>query len=149
MSHLRKQIRDAVVTRLIAGIPSVDGRVFPSRVLPVASVPSMMVFTDDEQCEIASVGYPSLLQRQLDVVIIVRVKKINGCDDDLDQLQLDIEKVLSNTVQDYTLGGLVQRILLRSARQEFDSMSDQNVAELHLLFKADYRTQVNTPDTPI
>lgn len=148
MSHIKTQIRDAIVAKLIAGVPTVSGRVFASRVLPLKDVPALIVFADDEEAEIVNVGFPSVLQRMLKVMVIARVKMIDGYDDALDDLQLEIEQALSQTVQDYTLGGLVQRVILMSSRQDFDSMGDQNVAELNLMFRADYRTQVNTPDTP-
>jgi hypothetical protein len=153
-THIKKQIRDAVVLRLKAGVTTVLGEafnpnnVFANRVTPVETVPSITVMTVGEDIEVAGVGYPTVMQRGLYLYIACRVKRREDCDDALDDLQLQVEKALSEQIEYYTLNGLVDRIVLQNARTEYDSMSNNNVGELNLTFVVDYKTLNTTPQTP-
>jgi hypothetical protein len=153
-THIKKQIRDAVVARLKAGVTTVLGEafnpnnVFANRVTPVEVTPSITVMTIGEDIQAGNIGYPSMLQRSLYVYIACRVKRKDNYDDALDDMQLQIEKALSSQIEYYTLNGLIDRIVLQNARNEYDSMSDNNVGEMTLTFVADYKTLNTTPETP-
>lgn len=142
MSHARQQIRDAAVSAL-TGLASTGARVFPSRKRPLgeASLPCLLVFTDDESIAAASMGAPATLDRKLQLRVEGLAKDTTDLDDALDTLAAEVETALGNT----TLGGKVLSLNLSSIAVDFDDGTDKPVGKIVLTYEANYFTLANAP----
>lgn len=149
MSHLKTQIRLAAVALLTSKVTEVNGEVYPSRVKAADKLPMLAVFTDRELAQKATVGFPPRLDRTLDLVVVAKVKSnLSAVDDALDELQLSVEKALSEDIPANTLGGLVQSITIESANQFFSVDAEQPVAQVEMHFRVEFKTEANSPDNP-
>lgn len=147
-THIKTQIRKAACDLLKLKVPEVSNRVFSSRVTPLKALPALIVFTDRESAQKQSVGWPPRLDRQIDLVVVGRVQRIDSVDDDLDALQLSAEKAFSETINANTLGGLVNSITFEAANQNFIGDAEQPVAQVEMHFRVEFKTEANSPDNP-
>lgn len=98
--HIRKQIRDAVVARLVAEVPSVQGRVFNARPFPPAphESPCLQVYTPADnarQQEKGRVVRPQ--EREVTVLVIAYAReKSDAPDDELDTIAVEVERALAD-----------------------------------------------------
>ena len=62
MAHVRKQIRDRMESILAAGVASVSGRVYASRVYPLTGpdLPALAVYTSSESSGLQTMGVRTL-----------------------------------------------------------------------------------------
>lgn len=101
MSHVRKQVRDAVEA-LLAPIPEIGGRVFQHKVGPFKTVPAISINTPaDTVIEDASTGTHTT--RAISLVVGVLVKEQDAYMDQLDAIAAQVEARLQT---DINLGGL-------------------------------------------
>lgn len=142
MAHARQRIRDALVAAL-AGL-SVGGRIYASRLIPLADthLPCLLVNTDDEAIAGGDVG--QLLERRIAVSIRAVVKAVATFDDDLDDLVAEVEARLAGN----TLGNLVKALFLESIRIEFEEL-DRPVGVADMRFAAVYFTNAGAPGTTL
>lgn len=148
MSHIKTQIRTAAQTVLKQKVTEVSERVFTSRVSPLKTLPALIIFTDIETAQKQSIGWPPRLTRQVDMVVVARVKSLDGVDDNLDQLQLQTEKAFTESVAANNLNGLVDSITFESANQIFNVDAEQPVAQVEMHFRVEFKTMADSPDTP-
>jgi len=92
MSHLRKQIRDNIITT-VTGLATTSTRVYASRVYPLASdkMPGLCVYTNTEEIEFSTLNKPRIQTRTLEVLVEAYALAISGLDDTLDQICLEVE----------------------------------------------------------
>jgi hypothetical protein len=91
MSHVRQQIRAAVVARL-TGLATTGTRVSASRVHPVArgAGPTLAVYTLDEESERMSIGADPEMDRTLTLGVEVLVQSAEF-DDQMDDVCAEVE----------------------------------------------------------
>lgn len=143
MTHARQQIREAAATAL-TGLATTGSRVYQSRVHPLAdsNLPCLLVNTDDEQLDQASIGMPPLLQRQLELRVRAVAKVTASLDDTLDAMLAEVETVLGNT----TLGGKVKVLAPQAIRVAIEQ-GEKPVGIAELIYVATYHTAQNAPET--
>lgn len=125
MTHVRKQIRDNVVTTL-TGLSTTGTNVFRSRVYPISEnkLPGILIFTDSEEIEFGTIGSDRSQIRSLTISVQGYVKSTSNYDDTLDQICVEIEEALHN---DITRGGLAKDTQVINFDAEFTDDGDQPV----------------------
>lgn len=143
MAHMRKTIRDAVVT-LLTGLTSTGARVYPSRLYPYdpaeAGGAGLMVYTVSE----SSLLEGRTLTRELDLVIEV-VAQVNGTlDDDLDTIAVEVETAMGD---DPALGfnGPVDSYL-KSTQVALRKDGEKETGGLVMTYGVMYRTTQDNPE---
>jgi hypothetical protein len=146
VSHAIEQIRDALVSAL-TGLTTTGSRVYRSRLWPrtAASLPCLVVSTESESAELATLHPNPLLQRGLDVQVRGYALATTDLDETLDDIQAEVETALGNT----TLGGLVKTLTYSGRQVALDDASDQPVGLLTLTFQAVYMTAASSPGTAV
>jgi len=102
MSLARKNIRTHLQNMLIAAVPEVNGRVFPSRAAPIddKNLPSILIYTRSESAELFSDAPKQYLKKARTQIEIV-AKGDETVDDTLDEIA---EKVFKAIVANPKLG---------------------------------------------
>ena len=148
MTHMRKQIRDAIVTAL-TGLPTTGTHIFKSRVYPneQQKLPLLCVYALKEDSEIITMGTPYKYQRDLEVMIEGYAKAIgvNTLDDVLDLISLEVEEALA---VDITLGGLAKNTLLDSTEIDMVGDGEVPVGVIRLTFLVRYVTTNDDVENP-
>jgi len=143
MAHLRKRIRDAVVTAL-TGLASTGPRVYPTRVYPIqpGALPALCVYTLSEASEVHSMGPDRALLRQLDLVVQAVAKVNDTLDDTLDQICLEVEGAIGTAP---TLGGLCYDCTLASTRITVEGEGEKETGSAVMVFSLRYRSRAADP----
>lgn len=147
MPHVRKIIRDAVVSRL-TGLSATGARVYPTRTYPVDvdSLPALCVYTLSEESSVDSLGTNRGLSRRLDL-IVEAVARVNATlDDTLDAIALEIETAIA---ADPTLGGLAKDCTLASTRIAVRGEAEKETGAAVLTYSVTYRTPAVNAATTI
>lgn len=151
MSHVRTQIRAAIVARLkVAGIVAPES-VLPGRRRPTtqAQLPCLLVYTDEENSsrEAANSGV-ALRKRTVDLVVRCRLSTVaDPPQDQLDALAVQVEVALDGSG---SLGGLLVDLELQRTEQGAPSpASDRQPGEIDLIYAAEYWTQAGAPETAL
>jgi len=141
-THARQQIREALATAL-TGLTTTSTRVYQSRLhtLRDANLPCLLVNTDSEQVESATMNSPALLERSLTVVVRCVTKAASDLDDALDTMAKEVETALGLS----TLSGLAENVLLQSISVEMDDAMEKPVGVLSLTYQISYFTASNAP----
>jgi hypothetical protein len=142
MSHVRQQIREAVVAAL-TGLATTGSRVHASRLRPQgdAGLPCLLVTTESE--EVVETSILGLQRRELVVQVRGYAKATGALDDTLDTIAAEVETALG---ADVTLGGLAKgSLLLAGIDIDFDDALDKPVGVVVLQFKAGYYTVAGAP----
>ena len=121
MAHLRKQIRDNVVTAL-TGLSTTGNRVYASRVYPMAAanLPGLCVYAKTEEVETTTITRPRTQFRTLTLSVEGFVVATSGLDNTLDAISLEVEEALavdpsrSNLAKDTRVTGMVVASVLMS-----------------------------------
>jgi hypothetical protein len=148
MAHVRKQIRDAVVTAL-TGLTTTGSNVFATRVYPLASakLPGLCIYTAAEDAELEIMGSNRTLMRSLDVIVEAYAQGTTTVDNSLDQIALEIEEALA---ADSGVDALVKDIYLTRTDIDLDGgESEKVIGAARLTFRAVYRTAENDVETAI
>jgi len=141
MSHVRKQIRDDIVTTL-TGLATTGSRVYRSRVYPVADnkLPGLLIYTSSEEIETASLRPPRTQMRALTVTVEMYVKAVSNFDTQVDTISQEVEEALA---VDVTRGGLAKDTTPTSFEVEYSGDGDQPVAVGRLSVQVNYATLEN------
>lgn len=148
MAHVRKQIREAIVTRL-TGLNTTASRVYESRVYPMGSakLPGLIVYTKSEASEPDTLGQSSRgMMRQLTAVIEGYMKGTANVDDTADQIALEVEESIAT---DPTFSGLSKDAFLSTTDVLFNADGEQVAAVVRLTFSIVYRTTAGDVETAI
>lgn len=109
--HVIIQVRDAVITKLKAGVTAVTNRVYTSDQEPVddSLVPFLMVELQDDSAERISVGgFGNLLEDvQASVIVHCVVKALGDVEQAAYNLRRDVETTLLSTTAGATLDGKI------------------------------------------
>lgn len=151
MSHVREQIRDAVVSA-VTYLDLTARRVFRTRVYPMdrESLPGICVYTKSETSEPNTIGglkSVSAYLRVMSVSIEVYAKALADLDNTLDDIAVEIEAAMANSS---TLNNLAKDVVLSAT--EIDIMggdSDQPVGVMRLTYDVTYRTTLADPSAAL
>lgn len=143
MAHLRKVIRDNIKTAL-TGLATTGSKVYATRVYPLSngSLPGIVMYTDAEEVEYATVSLPRTTVRTLAVKVEVYVRGVTGYDDQLDQICAEIEAAL---YADVTLNGVVKDTKVTAFDADFAGDAEQPVATGVLSVEVLYTAQEGSP----
>lgn len=144
MSHIRKQIRDALASALTA-LPLTGSRVYVNRSAPVAAsdTPCLVIQTAAEDLTNLRLLGPVHYRRTLDLTIDAYVSGA-ALDDALDAVCAQIEPAVANAG---TLSGLIDYPLeLQAVRFEFEDVASPPVAVARLRYTAETSTLATTPE---
>lgn len=149
-NHVRRQIRDAAKA-LLTGLATTGARVFTSRVYPIqdSELPALVISTNDEQIDVASIGAQPLLDRLLQLQVRALAKANSALDDTLDACIKEVEIALNASVSANTLSGLAKRITISSIYIDMSGEGEKPIGQAVMNFNVYYKTQANTPDVSI
>lgn len=109
MSHVRTQIRNALVARL-AGLTTTGAAVHGQRTRPVAAVaPFLKVWIGDDNGELLNVTDDMSEQRTAEIVIEAYAKAEGDMEATLDQIALEVQTQIATT-PDRSFGGLIKQL---------------------------------------
>lgn len=139
--HVRKQIRDALITTL-TGLTTTETRVFPNRVHSMNSnaLPGLIVYTVEEEVEEVAIG--GILNRILDVAVEAYVATSENIDDDLDLIAAEVETAIG---ADLTINGLANHVTLSTTEYFMDDEGKKKTGVARLVFQVQYRTTQADP----
>jgi hypothetical protein len=145
MSHVRKQIRDRVVTDL-TNLATTGTKVFQTRFYPLATakLPGLAVYTNSETVEASTVTRPRTMVRVVEVVVEGYAQAKTGLDDTLDQINVEVEEAIA---ADSTLNGLAKDIKLVSVEVDYGADGEQPVGTIRMVFEATYVTLETDAET--
>jgi len=145
MAHVRKQIRDAIVTA-VTNLTTTGSNVFRSRLYPLESskLPGLCIFTRSEAVEFDTLTMSRSINRVLDVIIEGYVSATANYDNTLDQIAVEVEEALA---ADVTLGGLSKDLQVTAFEADFSADGDQPVAVGRFTVTVQYRTAENDVET--
>lgn len=141
MAHVRKQIRDEIIARLLTDLASdVSTRVFPNRfrTLMTAELPAILVYTLEEQSEKA-VEAPREYSRKVSIAVEIVVRANDSLDDTLDALA---EKVENSIFKDETWGGKANDTLLGDTSVDLLSEGEKPVGGMKIELIVDYNSRL-------
>ena len=145
MAHVRKQIRDAVVTA-VTGLTTTGSNVFRNRVFPLetSKLPGLCVFTKSESVDFDTLHIPRSIMRTLDLGVEAYVVATSNYDNTLDTIAVEVEEALA---ADVTLGGLSKDLQVTAFEAEFIGDGEQTVAVGCFTVLVQYRTLENDVET--
>lgn len=143
--HVRKQLRDAVVTR-VTGLPTTGARVYAHRAYPLerAKLPALRVYTASETAEIVTIHAPMIQDRSIEVRVEgVEAAAETSLDDTLDQIAKEVETALSTAL---TVGGASVTLTYTGCEIELSDDGDKPHGVVTLNFTARLFTASDAPD---
>lgn len=147
MAHMRKQLRDAVITAC-TGLTTTGSKVFNHRVYPLGSnkLPGLCIYTQDESSVYQSISPPRSVHRILNVVVESYVKATSGYDNTIDQIALEVEEAI---VADVTLGGLAKDTKILGFTSEVSGDGEQPACVGIMRIEVTYCVAENDPETSV
>lgn len=137
MSHVRTQIRDALVTRL-TGLATTGSAVFGQRTLPLTAVPPFIkVWLGDDSGELLNATDDRIEQRTADLVIEAYAKDSGDMEDILDQISLEVQQQIATT-PDLSFGGLVKMIDAPRIEQDIDDALEKPCGVNRIVYPLTY-----------
>jgi hypothetical protein len=137
MVHVRKQIRDDVVTTL-TGLTTTGTRVFASRVYPneAGKLPLLCVYSLNEASELIAMNGNQLL-RSLEIVVEGYAKAKANLDDTLDTIAKEVEEALA---VDPTRGSIAHKTVINDTEISLSEEGEQPIGVIRMSFQVDYVT---------
>lgn len=156
MAHIRTQIRDAAVAAL-TGLATTGANVFKSRTLALddgsgggkVQIPGLLIYTKDEDSELAAMGGDSApLERAVELVIVpVGAQTASeDLDDLLDRIAVEVEVAVAANRK---WGGLAKDTVLESSKQDLSGSGETDQGMLVMTFTVQCFTARNNPETAI
>lgn len=141
MSHVRKLIRDNVVTTL-TGLSTTGSKIYRSRVYPLAAnkLPGLTIYTKSDASEYATNVRPRTLLRTLTVSVEAYVQAKTDYDSALDTISAEIEAALA---VDVTRGGYAKDTRIISFDADYSGDGDIPVASAVFTVEVLYSTLEN------
>lgn len=145
MAHVRKQIRDAVITTL-TGLSTTGSNVFRSRIYPLESnkLPGLCVFSKSEATTFDTLTISRSINRVLEIGVEAYVKATSDYDNTLDTIAVEVEEAIAS---DVTLGNLAKDTQVTSFEADFSGEGEQPVAIGRFTVEVIYRTLENDVET--
>jgi hypothetical protein len=147
MSHIRKQIRDHIVTT-VTGLGATGNRVYKTRVYPLAAsqLSGLCVYTKNESIEYGSITYPRTQIRVLEVIVEGYAINVANIDDTLDTISQQVEEALAT---DVTRGGLAKDTQVTSFEADFSGEGEKPVGICRLTVEVTYSLKENEVETAV
>jgi hypothetical protein len=141
MSHIRKQIRDAIVA-VLTGLTTTGSRVYKSRIYPLESgkLPGLCVFTKAETISNETITPPRTQIRVIEAMVEIYVMANSNIDDSLDTVSLEVEEAIYSN---QTLGGLAKGIDIVSFDADYSGDGEKVVGVGRLSLEVTYTTKEN------
>lgn len=143
MAHIRKLIRDNIVTSL-TGLTTTGSNVYASRVHPLAGnkLPGLAVYTNSEQIQYRTISLPRTQSRTITINVEIYVKAVATFDDDIDTVVAEVEAALYT---DVTRGGYAEDTKVTSLDVQFSGDGDQPIAGARLDVEVMYFATEGSP----
>jgi len=147
MSHVRKQIRDAVATAL-TGLTTTGTNVFKGRYFSMQTpkLPALLVYTTNEDAELSIMGSSRGSDRVLTLVVEGYAISKTIVEDTLDQIAVEVEEAMAS---DYTLSGLTRDVRYTGFELDANADPEQTVAVIRLIFDIKYRVAAGDVETAL
>jgi hypothetical protein len=147
MSHVRKQIRDAVAAAL-TGLTTTGTNVFKGRYFSMQTpkLPALLVYTTNEDAELSIMGSSRGSDRVLSLVIEGYAISKTIVEDTLDQIAVEVEEAMAS---DYTLNGLTRDVRYTGYELDANADPEQTVAVIRLTFDIKYRVSAGDVETAL
>lgn len=146
MSHVRTQLRDAVIAAIAADVPGFGGRVDKvrgfSRNRPL--MPSCEVSTPGEAT--VGISMDRLLSREIDLEVSVSVIGNDGIEDSADDLAVGIETAIYASA---TVMGLVKEITPSGMQFEMQADGESRAGRMTLTWACVIVTREGDPKTAL
>jgi len=145
MAHLRKQIRDRVVTNL-TGLSTTASRVYASRVYPMAAanLPGICVYAKSEEIETTTLTPPRTQVRTLALVVEGYAAATSSLDDTLDAISLEVEEALAG---DLTQNSLARDTRVSGVEADYSDEGEQPVGVVQISVEIEYVAAENDLET--
>lgn len=147
MTHLRTQIREAIVSIVKTGLPG--EKVFSSRVRRYKQIPGIQVYTGDEVTDQEGrnrTGSNRRYNRYVTVEIALLFDSTVTEQAEVDAKALEIEKLLAADLQ---LGGLAHDVVYLGTEDELESLEVNPLIVATLNYQVFYRAYANAPETAV
>lgn len=147
MSHVRKQIRDNIVSTL-TGLTTTGSKVYKTRVYPLAEgkLPGLCIYTGSETSEASTLTIPRTKTRLLEVFVEAYAAGVTNVDDSLDQICVEVEEALA---ADVTRGGKAKDTVVTATEIEFSGEGDKPVGVARITVTVTYMTKENDVETAV
>lgn len=145
MSHIRKQIRDALVTA-VTGLTTTGSRVYRSRVYPLESgkLPGLCVYTKSEEVTNATLTRPRTQTRQLEASVEAYLMANTNFDDTLDTIAVEIEEAIYSNA---ALNALVKQINITGFEADYSGDGEKVVGVGNFNVQIIYSARENDIET--
>lgn len=147
--HLRKQIRDALVTA-VTGLTTTGARVYKGRAYAVESqdLPCLLVYTGGETVSNRSLPTPRLQDREVEFVVEALATAVDSSlDDSLDLICKEVEVALAdNSFSGKSKGTGLKRV---GAAEIVGGDSAKPIGAKRMVWGVHYAVRSNAPDTSI
>ena len=148
MAHIRKQVRDDLVTTL-TGLAQTGTNVFKGRAHPIpdASLPALFVRTPSEESGWSNVGPDPAYQRNITAIIGIVAVGGETVIDTLDSIAVLVENAIH---ADPTLGGTADDLMLVATETDPPAGDGDQIANaMELTFIIETRTARSDPETKV
>lgn len=145
MSHIRKQIRDALVTA-VTGLTTTGSRVYRSRVYPLESgkLPGLCVYTKSEEVTNSTLTRPRTQTRQLEASVEAYLMANTNFDDTLDTIAVEIEEAIYSNA---ALNALVKQINITGFEADYSGDGEKVVGVGNFSVQIIYSARENEIET--
>jgi hypothetical protein len=139
MAHVRKQIRDNVVTTL-TGLTTTTTNVYRTRVYPLASgkLPGLAIYTNSEISSYETLTIPRTRSRTLELMVEGYVSGTANLDNTLDTIAVEVEEAMET---DVTRGGLAKDTQLTATEMELVGEGEKVAGVIRMTFEIMYFTR--------
>lgn len=147
MAHVRKQIRDNVVTA-VTGLTTTGANVYRTRIYPLASgkLPGLAVYTSSETSTYETLTRPRTRSRVLELMVEGYVAGTTNLDNTLDQIAVEVEEALET---DTTRGNLAKDTELTGTETELIGEGEKVAGVIRLTFQITYMTREDDAETAV
>lgn len=144
MAHVRKSIRDDIVTTL-TGLATTGSRVYRTKVYPISSgsLPALVIYTKNETSEYISMSIPRTIERTVTIAVEAYVQGNSNYDNTLDAIAAEVEDAIT---ADVTRSGYARDTRVASFDADFSGDPDQPVAYATITLEVDYVTIEQSPE---
>ena len=145
MSHVRQQLRDALIT-VLTGLTTTGSRVSTAHVYPLGTgeTPALAVNTVAETATPLTIHPNGLVERDVVVEIEGFARGTSGLAALLDTIASEVETALGSSV---TVSGHLVPLNYTGAQIDFSGEIDQPVGRISIRYSAVLFTAANAPDT--
>jgi hypothetical protein len=138
VAHVRKSIRDRIVSVLTSNVTLVRTRVYGTRVYPLneAELPAITVYSGSEVSNRLNMGLNDL-NRSLSVEVDIYIRATGTFDDDVDAIAVQVEEAIAG---DFTVNGLAKEAVLTGTDIQFSGDAEQPIGVAKPTFTVRYVT---------